>query len=217
MAETLDNTIIVIEGQAGAGKTTVAQSLAESYGFSNFNTGTLFRATAAAMLYEGARLCDTDDFVGGAAYEIDTSDASKPLVAVGGMDVSDVLQMPEVTKVASHVGSAAKAAARLEKLFQENLKNGSMVVEGKHLADRMGKHATHMFFFTADFDVRAFRKWQQAQALGKTHYTLLEAQLDTKQNDARDRGLLTVAERTEIIDTTHLSPRQVVGSIARHI
>lgn len=54
MAETLDNTIVVIEGQAGAGKTTAAQMLAESYGFSNFNTGTLFRATAAALLYEGA-------------------------------------------------------------------------------------------------------------------------------------------------------------------
>lgn len=207
---------IVIEGQGGAGKTTAAQLLAESHGLSNFNTGTLFRATAAAMLYEQVQLGEISDFVTSTDYDIDTSDSSRPLVAAGGLDVSDILQAPEVTRVASCIGGVADASAKLEHLFNKQLAGNSMVVEGKHLANRMGKAATHMFFFMADFQTRAFRKWRQSQELGRTYYTLAEAYSDTMANDARDRRLLVVPEKTEVIDTTLLTPRQVVDAISKY-
>jgi cytidylate kinase len=216
MTEFVDRNIIVFEGLGGAGKTTAAQILADRYGYSNFNTGTLFRATAAAILLEGVQQNDIESFVQDASYDVELSRLHQPHVAVGGRDVSELLQYPEVTKVSSVIGSIPTAANRLETIFHQSLQKGNMVVEGKNLADRLGETATYMFFFIADVKVRAYRKWNQARLLGRTHYTLLEAQLDTLANDRRDQKMLVAPPNMKIIDTTLLSPNQVVAEIARH-
>lgn len=216
MTEFLDRNIIVIEGLGGAGKTTAAQGLAQRYGYINLNTGTLFRASAAAARLEGVQDTEIDSFLGQAKFELDTTSPTKPLVAVSGRDVSDLLQTPEVSRAASKIGRL-KAAERLEALFNQRLLEGNIVVEGKHLADRMGAVATKMFFFWATQEVRAYRKWEQAQQMGHRHYTIHEAIADTIANDKRDKQLLTVGQNTRIIDTTHLSKGMVVTAVARHM
>lgn len=216
MTEFVDRNIVVIEGLGGAGKTTAAQGLAQKYGYINLNTGTLFRASAAAMLREGIAEADMNDFLEQARFDVDTSDPMQPLVAVGGHDVSGVLQLPEVTRMASKIGRLS-AAERLEELFNQRLLEGNIVVEGKHLADRMGAVATKMFFFWASQKVRAYRKWEQAQQAGKFHYTFKEAVIDTMANDLRDKQLLTAGENTTIINTTHLTKSEVVAEVARHM
>lgn len=210
--------VIVIEGTGGAGKTTTAQLLSRRHGLSNFNTGTLFRATAATMLYENIPLAETADFVEQANYLVE-NDGSSLFVAVDGSDVSELLQFPEVTRVASRIGQVAAAAERLETIFNSNLDNNNdMVVEGKHLADRVGAVATHLFFFTARFEIRAHRKWKQAQLGGRHDYTQREALLDTWGNDQRDKVLLVVPDQAqfEVVDTSYLNPLEVVQRVAHH-
>jgi cytidylate kinase len=215
MAENIGRKIIVIEGTGGAGKTTTAQILAARFGLSNFNTGTLFRATAAKMLYEGIALDEAADFVEQADYQVE-NDLNKLYVAVDGIDVSDALQLPEVTNVSSRIGQIDNVAIRLENIFNKNLTcGGDMVVEGKRLSDRIGAVATQMFFFDADLKIRAYRKWKQAQLNGRKDYTLAESLIDSRTNDLRDRNLLIAPKNTEIINTDYLTPSEVVHRVAR--
>lgn len=214
MTEVLGSKVIVIEGMGGAGKTTTAQILATQYGLSTFNTGTLFRAVAASMLYDHVALADTADFVAEASFQIDTADALRPHVAVNGLDVSDNLQLPEVTSISSIIGQVEPAATKLESIFQRRLNTGNMVVEGKHLADRVGAIATDMFFFTARPEVRAWRKWNQALEKGRSDYTLQQANQDTLLNDMRDKNLLSVPANTTIMDTSDIPAKRVARLVA---
>jgi cytidylate kinase len=215
MAENIGRKVIVIEGTGGAGKTTTAQVLAARYGLNNFNTGTLFRATAATMLHEGITLFEAADFVEQADYLIE-NDLNGLYVAVDGLDVSDVLQLPEVTNVSSRIGQIGSAALRLETIFNSNLSSGrDMVVEGKHLADRIGAAATQLFFFDAQIRIRAHRKWKQAQLNGRVDYTLAEALIDMRTNDLRDKKLLVMPRNTEIVDTSYLTPLEVAQRVAQ--
>jgi cytidylate kinase len=213
MAEIIGQNVIVIEGFGGSGKTTVAQKLAKRYGLSNFNTGTLFRATAAAILHEGIALEDTADFVTEAQYQME-NDYSGLYVAVDGLDVSEFLQFPEITRTSSRISQIGTAALRLEKIFNESLAARNMVVEGKHVADRIGAKATYSSFFIARRSVRAERKLQQAIDGGRD-YTPLEALIDIRMNDLRDKRLLTVPESAEIIDTSDITAEEVARRVAK--
>jgi cytidylate kinase len=215
MAENIGRKVIVIEGTGGAGKTTTAQILAARYGLNNFNTGTLFRATAATMLHDGIALAETADFVEQADYQVE-NDVSGLYVAVDGLDVSDMLQLPEVTNVSSRIGQIGSAALRLEAIFNRNLASGGdMVVEGKHLADRIGATATHLFFFDAQIRIRTHRKWKQAQLNCREDYTLSAALIDMRTNDLRDKKLLVMPRNTEIVDTSYLTPLEVAQRVAK--
>lgn len=214
MTEVSGSKVIVIEGMGGAGKTTTAQILATQYGLSTFNTGTLFRAVAASMLYDHVGLADTADFVTEASFQIDTADALRPHVAVNGLDVSDNLQLPEVTSISSIIGQVEPAASKLEGIFQRRLNRGNMVVEGKHLADRVGAIATDMFFFMARPEVRAWRKWNQALEKGRGDYTLQQANQDTLLNDMRDKNLLSGPANTTIMDTSDIPAKRVARLVA---
>lgn len=220
MTEYIGNNVVVIEGEGGAGKTTVAQIVSREYGSSNFNTGTLFRATAAGMILEQVRHEEIGDYVQTADYQVSTSDPRQPYVAVRGEDVSDLLQTPEVTRVASFIGQVAAASEKLEGIFNAQViaNRRPMVIEGKNLAGRLellGIKPSYMFFLRAEQQVRAFRKWKQAQEKGLVGYTRLEAQFDTAQNDIRDKKLLIAPANTKVIDTTLLTAEQVARMIAR--
>lgn len=217
MYELTGQNIIAIEGLGGVGKTTAAQGLARQYGLANLNTGTLFRGLSAAAALEFKTIYEDElfDFALGVQLDIDVSDPQKPEVAVNGKQVTDFLQRPEVTRIASVIGSNSLVAARIEAQFSMLLQGGNMVVEGKRILDRIGHYATTSIFLHADFDVRVERKFQQAQAQNITFYSYREARRDVMENDMRDRKLMSkVAANAEFIDTTRMSRLEVVKAIA---
>lgn len=216
MRESIED-IVVIEGFGGAGKTTAAQNLATYYGYSNFNTGTLFRASAAATLLEGVAAPDLGNYIGEARFRLDLSEPTQPLISVNGRDVSTLLQTPEVTSLASYLGSIDDVSKHVEKLFDESLHGAKIVVEGKNLADRITAGPNQHFFLVASQRVRAYRKWQQALQKGKPSYTLEKAQYDTAINDMRDKKLLIIQPNVHVIDTSKLTPMQVVQAIQHHM
>jgi len=205
---------ICIQGQGGAGKTTAAQFLASQYGYSNFNTGTLFRASAAAIMLDNTSKAEASAYIEEARYNVDLSDPINPLVSVNGLDVSDLLQLPASTRMASQIGGIPSASKILEKIFDEAPKGMRIVAEGKNLNDRPNFYPTHSFFLLARSETRAFRKWKQAQEKGSTNYTMTDAKRDIVVNDSRDSKLLIAKEGTIPIDTTYLSPFEVVQRIA---
>ena len=207
---------IVLEGLSGVGKTTAAQNLATYHGYSNFNTGSLFRATAAAMLLEAVDIPDLEDYIKEARYDIDLGDPVQPYIAVTGSDVSDMLQTPKVARLASYIGSQQGAANMLERTFDSSLPGARIVVEGKHIGDRVQTAPNHRFFLVATQQVRAERKHRQAQLQGNQAYSLQLATQDILIHDSRDRHLLKVEGEAHIIDTSLLTPGQVVGAIIQH-
>lgn len=214
MKELLDNTIL-IEGRSGAGKTTAAQLLATRYGYKTLNSGTIFRSVAAAILLHGIHSSEYADFTNESSLQFDLEDATNPQIAVSGIDVSDLLQIPRTLGLATIVGNTSSVQGRLENIFDDLVTGGNTVVEGKNLSRRFIVPESRHYFLTATHDVRSYRKWQQALAKGDASYTISQARQDTMTNDFRDQGMLTIVERAQVLDTSNLSPHRVVECIAR--
>lgn len=217
MSEIYSETII-IEGPSGAGKTSVAQNISKEYGYANFNSGMIFRAYAAAMITGGANFeNEALDFAASAEPTYDLSEPEKPLVAIDGVDVSGILQNPNVSRRAIYLGNQAPIASLLEKKFDLLVSGGRVVVEGKNLAGRVKTSPDNQFFLNADFRIRACRKWQQAITNGNSSYTYNEALSDTNLGDVRDSHMLTVKSESKVIDTSSLTVAGVVSAVMHSV
>ena len=98
--------IVAIDGPAGAGKSTIARSVAERLGFLYIDTGAMYRAIALWALRTGTALEDM--------HRLEVLAVTSVLELIGpgrillnGEDVSDAIREPAVSEAASKVAVVA--------------------------------------------------------------------------------------------------------------
>ena len=198
--------IIAIDGPAASGKGTLARALAERLGLAYFDTGTLYRGVAKAVLDAGLDP-DNEKNALEAAQKITFADLNGP-----------GLRTVEVSRNASVVGKFPSVRTALLD-FQRNFahtpqegKNG-VVLDGRDIGTVICPDADLKLFVTASTDVRAKRRFDELRQKGvETDYdTILE---DTRQRDARDSGRDTAplkpAHDAHIIDTSDMNADEVL-------
>ena len=97
--------VITIDGPAGTGKSTVAQSLAQRLGFDFLDTGAMYRAVGLEALRRNANLEDTRELAFIARHARIDFDWSKhpPTVKLNGDAVGHLLRGVDATRAASYV------------------------------------------------------------------------------------------------------------------
>src|ERR1700687_4041346 len=96
--------IVAIDGPAGAGKSTIARSLARRLGFTYIDSGAMYRAVALWALRAGFDLDDLH-LLEQLALEA-RSEFDGDRVLLNGEDVTQAIREPEVTQAASKVSIA---------------------------------------------------------------------------------------------------------------
>src|SRR5215469_11851038 len=97
------NTIVAIDGPAGAGKSTVARAVARRLGFLYIDTGAMYRAVALWAGRAGVPLDDLHRLEQLARQaHIQFSDSS---VLLNGEDVTAAIRDPEISAAASKVAA----------------------------------------------------------------------------------------------------------------
>ncbi|SDF28208.1 (d)CMP kinase [Thalassobaculum litoreum] len=193
--------IVAIDGPAGAGKGTLAKSLAAHLGYPHLDTGALYRATALAVLRAGG---DPDDPAAAerAARSLDTAILDSP-----------DLRSAEVGAASSKVAAIpAVRAALLD--FQRNFAHRppGAVLDGRDVGTVVVPEAEAKLFVTASAAVRAQRRHQELQERGEASiYARVLADIEAR--DARDAGRadapMRKADDAVEIDTSDLSPSDV--------
>ena len=110
--------IIAIDGPAGAGKSTVAQKLAERLGLAYVDSGATYRAAALKVLDLGV-LPDDVRAVAGVVANADiriATDGSRSRVFLDGADVSEQIRSAEVTVAAAQVSRLSSVREKLIEL-----------------------------------------------------------------------------------------------------
>ncbi|MCX4245796.1 (d)CMP kinase [Paraliomyxa miuraensis] len=226
--------LIVIDGPAGAGKTTIARRLARHLGLPLLDTGAIYRSLALTARRRGVAWDDEAGLValadalpirfGGlgslaepdAPHDVPQRDVPQR-VWLGDDDVTEAIRTPEISEGASRV-SALPGVRKALLGLQRALGARGCVAEGRDMGTVVFPHAPHKFFVTADLQARAARRQadlvpSEPGAMGQGP-SLSAVQAELHLRDARDSGRaaapLVRAEDAVLIDTTSLSPEGVL-------
>ena len=203
--------VVAIDGPAGAGKSTVAQGVARALGFTYLDSGAMYRAVALAAIERGI---DPDDGerLGEMAWGL-AIDFDGDTVRLDGKPVEGRIRSPEVTIAASKVSVHPQVRQAMVKRQRELIAASNYVAEGRDIGTVVSPDSPLKVFLTAAEGERARRR---AADSGESVAEVQEAMRDRDRRDQeRADSPLRVAEGSVSIDTTDLSPDEVVERIAK--
>jgi CMP/dCMP kinase len=202
--------VIAIDGPAGAGKSTVARGVARALGFTYLDSGAMYRCVALAAL---ERQLDLDDGerLGEMAWGLDVG-FDRDTIQLDGQAVEGKIRTPEVTIASSKVSVHPQVRQAMVKRQRELIAAGDYVAEGRDIGTVVSPDSPLKVFLTASEEERARRR---AAETGASVTEVREAIEDRDQRDrSREHGALRAADDSVEVDTTDLSPDEVVERIA---
>lgn len=206
--------IITIDGPAGAGKSTVARSLAARLDFEFLDTGAMYRAVAWSCLQQGIELNDAK-----AAAEVAagmTLQMQPDRIFCNGQDVTAAIRTVEVSRAASIVAAAPGVRHEMVRLQREAARGRRMVTEGRDQGTVVFPDADCKFFLTADPRERAVRRLKDLENQGQSA-SLDEVLTQIIDRDDRDRrrsiGPLVKADDAVEVDTTGRSVEDILADL----
>jgi len=201
--------VIAIDGPAGAGKSTVARGVAKALGFTYLDSGAMYRCVALAALDRGIDLGDGER-LGEMAWEL-VIGFDRDSILLDGEPVGGRIRSPDVTAAASRVSIHPQVRQAMVKRQRELIATGGYVAEGRDIGTVVSPDSPLKVFLTASEEERAKRR---AGESGEPVPAVRQALKERDQRDrGREHGALRAADDSVTVDTTDLSPDQVVERI----
>lgn len=215
--------IIAIDGPAGAGKSTVARSLAERLGLVYVDSGATYRAAALKVLESGIQPTDTDRvirLIDGSKIDF-VARAGDWHVLLDRKDVTALIRTPEVTQAAARVSRVPEVRKKLQAVQRQAASRpgvAGVVMEGRDIGTVVFPEAPLKIFLEADPVERARRRLNQEESQGR-RASLTETADEIRQRDQLDAerkvSPLVPAEDAVRIDSTRFSADEVVEQILK--
>ena len=198
--------IVAIDGPAGAGKSTVARTLATRLGFRYLDTGAMYRALTCLALDEGVSLDDGAALGELARREPVSFDADR--VFIHGEDVTEEIRLPRIDRVVSSVARHRDVREVMRERQSELGSHGDQLYEGRDIGTVVCPDADVKVYLVADAAERARRRTADRPEIGEEALAT-----DLRLRDERDAAQMKAAPDAQEIDTTDLSIDEVVDRI----
>lgn len=209
---------IAIDGPGGAGKSTVAKSVATRLNADYIDTGAMYRAVAYKTIINDVDVDDTEKIK--ELLEETVIDFSKGDIFLDGKNVNKEIREPEISKVASKVSQIFEVREKLVELQRIMAKTKSVVMDGRDIGTNVLPEANCKFYMTASPQERAKRRYDELKSKGKdVSYEDVFSDIvhRDKQDMERELNPLRKAEDAVEIDTTGLNIQEVVDIILKKV
>lgn len=208
--------VITIDGPAGAGKSSVAGTLAKSLGFDFLDTGALYRCVTLACLRANVSLRDEAAVLRVAEGLVIQLDGSR--VLMNGEDVSDAIRRPEVSRSIGAIADNQSVRSLLTSIQRECAADRCMVTEGRDQGTVVFPESPCKIFLVASPEERAQRRLKELaeKKIAASYEEILELQQRRDAEDsARAVGALRQADDAVVVCTDGLSLDEVVQQLRR--
>ena len=198
--------IVAIDGPAGAGKSTVARTLATRLGFRYLDTGAMYRALTWLALDEDVSL--EDGAALGQLARREPVSFEDDRVFIHGEDVTEEIRLPRIDRVVSSVARHPDVREVMRERQRELGSHGDAVIEGRDIGTVVCPDADVKVYLVADEAERARRRVVDRPEIGEEALAT-----DLRLRDERDAAQMQAAPDAQEIDTTELNIDEVVARI----
>lgn len=209
---------IAIDGPAGAGKSTIAKTLAKELGYVYVDTGAMYRAMAYFFLQQGI---DKDDeaAITAAVPGVDVTiryENGAQQVILNGENITAHLRTEQVGNMASSTSVYPAVRTKLVALQQKLAKTTDVIMDGRDIGTCVLPDAQVKIYLTASVQTRADRRYKELLEKGETA-DLAKIAADIEERDYRDMhremSPLRQAEDAILVDSSKMSIDEVVETI----
>jgi cytidylate kinase len=212
--------IVAIDGPAGAGKSTIAQRVAQALGYTKLDTGAMYRALGLKAQEKGVSLEDEGalmELASRSRIELEPTTGGGNRVLLDGCDVSLRIRQPGISDAASRVSVHPRVRVWMVERQQEMGRGGGVVMEGRDIGTKVFPHAEIKVFLEASPEVRARRRLLQDDGSLEDGAKLKAYAEEIRQRDQRDRtraaSPLVAAPDAVLLDSSDLDIDQVVERV----
>lgn len=209
--------VVVIDGPAGTGKSSVSRALARGLDARYLDTGAMYRLVTLAVLRAGVSLDDPAAIAGVEAPFSVGFDPDEDRAYLGGEDVSAEIRGDAVTAAVSAVSAVPAVRQRLVQRQRELAAGpGSVVVEGRDIGTVVLPDADVKIFLTASAETRARRRNDQNISSGRgDDYEAVLADVRRRDHLDSTRAVspLRAADDALVVDTSEMTKGEVVAHL----
>lgn len=216
--------VITIDGPSGCGKGTIAQMLAQKLGWHFLDSGALYRAVGWSVVHEKIDPSDSvalQHLVNHIKIMMQASDiGSDAKIYVDNYDVTDDIRSEACGQMASVTSAVPLVRAALLARQRAMRQLPGLVTDGRDMGTVVFPDATLKFYFLANAEIRAERRYNQLKQKGE-RVSLPDILAELCVRDERDASRAISPTKPAIdvvvIDTTHLDVNGVFQAVLQQV
>ena len=161
--------IIAIDGPAGAGKSTVAKSIAQKLGFLYIDTGAMYRALTLKALETKIDMKDIEaviELAKNSRIDLLNEGTGTLKVFLDARDVTKEIREPVITKFVSDIAKIKGVREVMLELQRKLGKQRDSVLDGRDIGTVVFPDAENKFYIDASFKERVQRRFKELIGLG---------------------------------------------------
>ena len=210
---------IAIDGPAGAGKSTMARTLAKELGYYYVDTGAIYRTVAYFMDLIGISPKDVDGvnrYIDEVTVEIEYDEDGAQHMFMNEIDVTNDIRTQDISQKASLISAHAVVRNVLLDMQRDVANKHNVIMDGRDIGTVVLPRADVKIFLTASAEVRAKRRHLELQAKGSKdsfEKVLAEIKQRDHQDSTREIAPLKQAKDAVLVDTSDMDIETVVAHI----